>query len=614
MGSLPRSGNPNLKRAHFQRAPCSASSRAENTGQINLSSRVGILGGGQLGLMLAEAAGRLGVIVDILDPQEHCPASRIARRHVRGSLDDAAAMRELAAGCDVITLEIEHVNVDSLQALEDAGVAVQPAPATVRIIQDKFRQKMHVASHRLPCADFQAVYCLDEAISVGEGIGYPLVLKSRFGAYDGRGNIIVHSAEGMRRSAEALGGFDAMLYIEHYIPFEAEVAVIVAKDRSGGIRSYPPTMTTHWESICYTTETPIPTRRNIDGARATTVAKSAVASFPEGAGVYGVELFALPNGSLLYNEIAPRPHNSGHYTIEACVCSQFEMHIRCVAGLPMGDPSLKVGAAAMVNFLGTKSGFEGLQEKFISSLAIPGVSLHWYHKIESRVKRKMGHVTIVADDRAQLDVRLDTILRIDAGGEDNISQNNHDERTAALKISPKSLPQVGIIMGSDSDLPVMRRAAEILQDFGITCEVTIVSAHRTPQRMFDYVRSAQGRGLKCIIAGAGGAAHLPGMAAALTPLPVIGVPVKTASSYLPGTDALYSIVQMPSGIPVATVGIGNAANAALLAVRILGTGNATYLAHMTEYMKSMESVVLEKALQLEMIGWQDINDVKSNKN
>lgn len=564
------------------------------------------MGGGQLGLMLGEAASRLGVAVDILDPGAQCPASRIARRHVVGSLRDTAAIQELAQGCDVITLEIEHVDVESLQALEDSGVVVHPAPATVRIIQDKFRQKMHVAARGLPCADFQAVYSLDEALSVGERTGYPLLLKSRFGAYDGRGNAVVRNAEEMDGCALALGGWDALLYIEHYIPFEAEVAVIVAKDRAGGIRSYPATMTTHWESICYTTETPIPRWRNMDESRATAIAMNAVASFPEGAGVYGVELFSAADGLLLYNEIAPRPHNSGHYTIEACMCSQFEMHIRCVTGLPMGDPSLKVGAAAMVNLLGSDSGLEGLQRKIVSLLAVPGVSLHWYHKLDSRAKRKMGHVTLVAGDSADLGSRLDRVLEIDAEGEKVLGseEEGRSRGPATGRTAAPHRPMVGIIMGSDSDLPVMRKAAEILEDFGVPCEVTVVSAHRTPQRMFEYLGSARERGLKCVIAGAGGAAHLPGMAAALTPLPVIGVPVKTASSHLPGTDALYSIVQMPSGIPVATVGIGNAANAALLAVRILGAGDATYWEKMAEYAESLEQIVLQKALRLEEDGWK----------
>ncbi|MEP7286047.1 MAG: 5-(carboxyamino)imidazole ribonucleotide mutase [Chloroflexota bacterium] len=164
------------------------------------------------------------------------------------------------------------------------------------------------------------------------------------------------------------------------------------------------------------------------------------------------------------------------------------------------------------------------------------------------------------------------------------------------------MPEVAIIMGSDSDLPVMRQAAEVLRDFAIPFELTIVSAHRTPQRMFDYARAAHQRGLKVIIAGAGGAAHLPGMVAALTPLPVIGVPIRIEP--LDGQDALFSIVQMPRGVPVATVAIGNATNAALLAARILGCQQPALLQRMLDYQAALDAKVQDKIAALERSGWE----------
>jgi phosphoribosylaminoimidazole carboxylase len=164
--------------------------------------------------------------------------------------------------------------------------------------------------------------------------------------------------------------------------------------------------------------------------------------------------------------------------------------------------------------------------------------------------------------------------------------------------------QVGIIMGSDSDLATMKAAAAVLEEFGIPCEITVVSAHRTPERMMEYAKTAHKRGLKAIIAGAGGAAHLPGMVAAMTPLPVIGVPVKPSGAYLDGMDALLSIVQMPKGVPVATVAIGNAANAGLLAARIIATGDELLLQKMLEYQEGMKDMVLGKAARLEEVGWR----------
>ena len=169
-------------------------------------------------------------------------------------------------------------------------------------------------------------------------------------------------------------------------------------------------------------------------------------------------------------------------------------------------------------------------------------------------------------------------------------------------MNSRSVPVVGVIMGSDSDLPVMKACCEMLEKFEIPYECTIVSAHRTPDRLMEYARGARGRGLRVIVAGAGGAAHLPGMVAAMTTLPVIGVPVKTSA--LSGVDSLYSIVQMPRGIPVATVAIGNAANAGLLAVRMLGMGDATLRAAMSTFMAKQEAEVLAKADKLEKIGFR----------
>ena len=218
--------------------------------------------------------------------------------------------------------------------------------------------------------------------------------------------------------------------------------------------------------------------------------------------------------------------------------------------------------------------------------------MHWYGKEEVKAQRKVGHVTICAEDLLAARRKLQLLTEKEA---------NAGDAPAAI---PKAA-QVGIIMGSDSDLPTMADAAKILEDFGVGCEVTVVSAHRTPERMVEYAREAHKRGVKVIIAGAGGAAHLPGMVAAMTPLPVIGVPVKPRGAYLDGLDSLLSIVQMPRGVPVATVAIGNSTNAGLLALRILGIKDAATLTSMEDYQKEMEQTVLTKADNLEARGWRE---------
>jgi phosphoribosylaminoimidazole carboxylase len=246
------------------------------------------------------------------------------------------------------------------------------------------------------------------------------------------------------------------------------------------------------------------------------------------------------------NEIAPRPHNSGHYTIEACETSQYENHLRAILSLPLGSTALKVPSAAMLNLIGASNDMSEITSLATIALSVLGASVHLYGKSECRKGRKMGHITIVADSDAELRRRLQPLL-------DSLPPDTTDEPNVTWPPVPRpgyshSHPLVGVIMGSDSDLPVMLSAARILDRFRIPYELTIVSAHRTPDRLIEYARSASSRGLRAIIAGAGGAAHLPGMVAAMTALPVIGVPVK--GSVLDGVDSLHSIVQMPVRIVV----------------------------------------------------------------
>ncbi|KAJ2710796.1 phosphoribosylaminoimidazole carboxylase ade2, partial [Coemansia spiralis] len=292
----------------------------------------------------------------------------------------------------------------------------------------------------------------------------------------------------------------------------------------------------------------------------------------------------------------------------------FENHIRAVLDLPLGDTSLKVPGAAMINVLGGANGYDSVLAPCLASLDVPGATVHLYGKADAKVGRKMGHITVVADSALQLRRRTDLIVGKLANASDaeraRLAYRLGQRPAANGAVCSEELgdvqgmsPLVGIIMGSDSDLPTMRPAAQLLEQFGVPFELTIVSAHRTPDRMFEYARAAHERGLKVIIAGAGGAAHLPGMVAALTPLPVVGVPVR--GRCLDGVDSLHSIVQMPRGVPVATVAINNADNAALLAVRIIGASCPTYLEAMARYMDDMRVGVENKIERLETTGWKE---------
>lgn len=617
--------------------------------------KIGVLGAGQLGRMFVEAASRLNVEVHLLDVGTQAPAKQISAssHHIDGKFSDAAQVERLAQNVDVVTVEIEHVDAKALASAQAKGLVkhVHPTPNTIALIQDKYAQKRFLSGKGLPVADFQSVGPEDAETSqqgastiaplqvqaVGDAIakfGLPLMLKSRTQAYDGRGNYVVKSQEDAKQAVDALGAGSRGLYAEKWAPFDREIAVMVVRSVSGEVRAYPAVETIHKESICHSVFAPLRYPDETVSLRAEEIAKDAVAQL-EGAGVFGVELFLMKDGAIFINEIAPRPHNSGHYTIEACETSQYENHVRAILDLPLGSTSLKVGSAAMINILGLadldkdQAAVEKTFAPVVASLGVPGATAHLYGKQGCRRGRKMGHVTIVGNSDAEVRERYQIIskaLDTATAAADNgtalpkeltltgATSTPADQLWAAKQQSTYSststpapadfshpFPLVGIIMGSDSDLPTMLAAAHILKRFGIPFELTIVSAHRTPERMKTYARQAAARGLRAIIAGAGGAAHLPGMVAAQTPLPVIGVPVK--GSTLDGVDSLHSIVQMPRGIPVATVAIGNSTNAGLLAARIVGSADPKVLRAMQQYMDEMEGEVMQKVDRLSQQGW-----------
>lgn len=556
---------------------------------------IGILGGGQLGRMMMEPANNLNLKVNILDAAD-APATQVqVSNHVNGDFKDEAKINELARRCDVLTMEIEHVNCDALDRIAKANpnIDIQPTPQTVRIIQDKFNQKEHLKQFNIPLPEYKSVSDKESILKVAndDGFGFPLMLKSRKLAYDGRGNTVIQTEKEIEESIKLLNPHNTKdaLYVEKWIPYQKELAVMVARSKTGEVVSYDVVETIQKDNICHIVFAPA----QIDGLvqkKAKEIAEKSIACL-YGAGIFGVEMFLLENGQILVNEIAPRPHNSGHYTIESCETSQFEQHLRAILGMPLGSTKMRVGAAAMINILGTGNGPEGLADTLRpckESMSIPGATVHLYGKRECRKGRKMGHITLTGNTMPEVISNVEKILEFMPNGK---------------KYNFSVSPMVAIIMGSDSDLPTMKPCAQILNDFDVPFELSIVSAHRTPGRMMDYAKSAHKRGIKLIIAAAGGAAHLPGMVAAITPLPVIGVPV--ALRVLDGVDSLYSIVQMPRGVPVATVAINNSTNAALLAVRILGSSIPKYLDKMVDYQTRMNEEVLTKVDKLESVGWEN---------
>lgn len=598
---------------------------------------VGVLGGGQLGRMLVEAAHRLNIEVAVLD-SETAPAKQINLiandKHVAGSFAKASDVKQLAAKCDVLTYEIEHVDTKVLEELEEEQPfipgtkwnRIQPSWRTVRTIQDKYIQKQHLAKQGISTAQSIAISIStpQELKEIGDQLGYPLMLKSRTEAYDGRGNFPVKSASDIEPALKALQG--RPLYAEKWANFKLELAVMVVKTKQettlddpksssweSSTLAYPTVETVHEDSICKLVYAPA---RNVSKStlkEAQALARRAVSTFP-GTGVFGVELFLLQDGSLLVNEIAPRPHNSGHYTIEACHMSQYEAQIRAIlpdlaTTIAPGSTELSVPAAIMLNILGGPQPDSHLLVAQ-QALTIPGAKVHLYGKGDGRPGRKMGHITVVGATMSECESKIYPLIQVaDAIRQhrDNTSSSSDAIlATASEKIkqnpSSKPKPVIAVVMGSDTDLATLRPGLTLLDEMDIPYEVTITSAHRTPQHMLDYGKVAASRGLKAIIAAAGGAAHLPGMMASVTSVPVIGVPVK--ASALDGQDSLYSIVQMPRGIPVATVGIGNSTNAVLLAARIVGTSIPRVQEWVERHLQKMDDENMAKAERLEREGWK----------
>lgn len=354
--------------------------------------RIGIVGGGQLGKMLTLAAKKLGFLVTVIDPTPQSPSGQIADKQIVADYKNEKAIRKLAKESDVITFEIELADDQILLDLMKQGIVVEPSPQTLSIIRDKLIQKEFLRKNNIPTTDFIGVEKEQDIIDASKAFGFPLLLKARTDAYDGRGNFVIKNQKDIKRGLEKLKG--RTLYVEKFIQFKKELAVMVARNTLGIIAVYPVVETKHNDNICDIVIAPAAISKKAF-SNAQTLAKK-VMKHLNGAGVFGIEMFLEINDNVLVNEIAPRVHNSGHYTIEGSITSQFEQHIRAITGLPLGNTQLIPKAIVMKNILGEKNG-PGYPTGIEKTLKIPNVSLHIYGKKESMLGRKMGHITVVGN-------------------------------------------------------------------------------------------------------------------------------------------------------------------------------------------------------------------------
>ncbi len=357
-------------------------------------STIGIIGGGQLGRMLSMVARRMGYRTVVLDPDPHAPAAQVADEHIVAGLSEIDAALDLARRSDVVTLEWENADVAAVRALA-AHVPVRPGPDILEIAQNRIREKETARSLGLETADFVPVRSLADLRYAVRQLGLPLILKTASGGYDGRGQEVITSSEDVDTAYERLGGATVEMIAEARIEFQLEASVICARSEDGAVAVFPIGENRHREGILDFTIVPAPIGEPV--RRAAVEAGLRLIEGMNMVGLLAVELFITPDGHVLVNEIAPRPHNSGHYSWEACSVSQFEQQLRAVCGLPLHQPEL-LRPAAMANLLGEHIGTGMGLAPVSRALGVPMLSLHLYGKRETSPRRKMGHLTALADD------------------------------------------------------------------------------------------------------------------------------------------------------------------------------------------------------------------------
>ncbi len=360
--------------------------------------KLGIIGGGQLGKIMSQKAKKMGFHVTVLDPTFNCPAAQVSDKHIIGGFYDKDKLEQLVQETHVTTFELEHVDTSILKELYDHGHKIYPSPYVMELIQNKYEQKKLLDEKGIPVPKYKNVNSEEDL----KAFGFPVIQKAKMGGYDGQGVQMLKSESDINIAIKAES------FIEELVDINKELAVIVARSIEGEIRCYPVVEMLFDErvNICDSVMAPARISKDIEEKSIEICIKSIEAL--DGVGIFGVELFLTKSGELLVNEIAPRPHNSGHYTVESCATSQFEQIIRAVTNLPLGSTKL-ISPSVMVNLLGEEGyGGEPFIEGIHDALEIPELSFHFYGKSFTKPFRKMGHITVLDDD---IDVALEKAMK-----------------------------------------------------------------------------------------------------------------------------------------------------------------------------------------------------------
>ena len=360
---------------------------------LNPGSTIGIIGGGQLGRMLAIAARQMDYKTVVLDPDSNCPAGQVADRVIRSDYSDLKASSELAALADVVTYEFENVDADSVSSAEKHK-PVRPSSSVLRTTQNRLHEKKALLQAGIPVANFRKVDSLRDLEDAASVLGYPMVLKTATEGYDGKGQSIIDGERDLAISYDQLSARNVDLIVEQFVSFKAEVSTICARTIDGMTATFDPAENIHRNHILDTSIVPARIDESVtDKAR---IIATDIAEKLDVIGLIAVEMFVTQENDILVNELAPRPHNSGHYTMDGCDTSQFEQLVRILAGMPITLPKLH-SPTVMVNLLGEFWEDTGGNPDWQRALELPGVSLHLYGKSAARVGRKMGHINVVAE-------------------------------------------------------------------------------------------------------------------------------------------------------------------------------------------------------------------------
>ena len=351
--------------------------------------KVGIIGGGQIGKMIAQEAKRMSLKVVILDPSRDCPASTLCDRLIVADFKDEDKIRDLAKSSDVITYEIELANSKALKNLELKNYPIFPSPHSLYLIQNKFRQKKFLKENNLPVPEFKKINSINDLLLAAKSFEYPLMLKACEDSYDGRGNYLIKCKEDISIAYNSFQNRE--MFAEKYVDFKTEISIMVARNKKGQIATFPIAENIHKNNVLDTTIVPANISPKIKEA-AEILAKNVVTCLND-IGIFGIELFVSNKDEIFINEIAPRPHNSGHYSIEGCSISQFEQHLRTILNFPLSKPEL-VRPTVMKNILGPPN-FSGTYRIIGLSklLSLPSTKIHLYGKRITSPGRKLGHIT-----------------------------------------------------------------------------------------------------------------------------------------------------------------------------------------------------------------------------